>query len=262
MTDHDSIQLDIKSQIATITLNRPEVRNAFNHKMVTAFIHVLQQIEKDETVKVVLIRGNGHDFCAGADIGEMREVASKDENLKDALNIAQLMYKLDHLSKPILTILSGAVFGGGIGLVACSDIVIALPDTTFCFSEVKLGLVPAIICPYVLRAIGSRACRRYMQTAERFSAEEGYRLGLVHEVIKPEQLQSALEHLIDQLKQNGHHAMAKTKKLINTLLEEPEPPILQMEHTATLTAHIRTSREAQEGLSAFLEKRSPIWQET
>lgn len=176
--------------VATVTLNRPEVRNAFDEHLIAELTGLFQQLDQDGQVRVVVLAGNGKSFSAGADLNWMRRTAaySKQENIKDALRLASMMRAVDKLSKPTVARVHGAAFGGGVGLIACCDIAIAAESAVFSFSEVRLGLLPAAIGPYALAAIGARNARRYFLSGERFCAEEAKRIGLVHEVVAAEEL--------------------------------------------------------------------------
>jgi len=259
----ESVILKIDQTIATLTLNRPLVRNAFDDTVIQLLTEHLYAISENEEIQVVILRGEGDHFSAGADIQWMKKMAvtPKDENRKDALKLSQLMYSLYYLNKPIIALVQGSVFGGAMGLIAASDIVIADPNTIFCLSEVKLGLVAAVAGPYVVKAMGARLARRYMLTAETFSAEKAKALNLVHEIVPEKDLSIFLERLINILKSNGPKALATTKHLLHTLVDEPHSLQSQLAFTADLIAEVRSSPEAKEGLSAFLEKRKPFWQE-
>jgi len=212
-------------------------------------------------VRLVILAANGKSFSAGADLNDMRRMAdnSRDQNLADAKGIAGLMRTLNTLAKPTIALIQGAAYGGGVGLTACCDIVLATARATFCVSEVKLGLIPAVISPYVIAAIGARAARRYFMSAEVLSAAEAHRLGLVHEVVADDQeLAAAAERITIQLLKNGPSAMSAAKKLITTVSGRSVDDALFAE-TAGLMADRRATPECREGLSAFLEKRSPGW---
>jgi methylglutaconyl-CoA hydratase len=245
---------------ATITLNRPEMHNAFDDTLISALTGELKRLERDKSVRVVLLAARGKSFSSGADLNWMRRMAdySFEENLTDAMALAELMKTLANLSKPTIALVQGAAIGGGVGLVACCDIAIASENVTFCLSEVKLGLIPAVISPYVAAAIGSRATRRYFLTAERFDAAEAHRLGLVHEVVKPDELDARVERLSHLLLQNGPYAMASVKALVTEVaLSYLDDDLIA--DTAERIAEIRASDEGREGLSAYLEKRKPNW---
>jgi len=247
--------------IATLTMNRPEVHNAFDDVLIADLTKALKRLEEDESVRVVLLTGNGRSFSAGADLGWMRRMAdfTRQENLSDAFELAVLMKTLNELSKPTIALVNGAAYGGGVGLVACCDMAIATSRATFCLSEVKLGLIPAVISPYVIAAIGQRACRRYFLTAEQFNADEACRLGLVLDVAEDETALSARGlDLAKMLVKNGPRAMAAAKDLIAAVFGRPVDEDL-IADTAGRIADRRSSIEGREGLSAFLEKRPPAW---
>ena len=245
---------------ATLSLNRPEMHNAFDDAMIAALTQELRRLEKDPQVRLVFLTGEGKSFSAGADLGWMRRMAdyTQEENRADAMALAELMRTLDTLSKPTIALVQGAAFGGGVGLVACCDIALAAPAARFCLSEVKLGLIPAVISPYVVAAIGPRAARRYFQSAERFDAEEACRLGLVHEVVAEGALQERAQQISEQMLGNGPKAMAEAKALAASVARGPLDGEM-IADTAERIARIRASSEGREGLSAFLEKRQPTW---
>ena len=221
----------------------------------------LRRLEADSAVRLVMLAASGKSFSAGADLNDMRRMAvnSREQNLADAKGIAELMRTLNVLAKPTVALVQGAAYGGGVGLTACCDIAIATARATFCVSEVKLGLIPAVISPYVIAAIGARAGRRYFLTAEILSAGEAQRLGLVHEVVADEQeLAASADRVTGQLLKNGPSAMAAAKKLITTVSGRLVDGAL-IADTAGLMADRRASAECREGLSAFLEKRRPGW---
>lgn len=256
-----SLLTDIdKNGRATITINRPAVHNAFDDSLIFDMTDKLKQFEKNPKVRIVVLASNGKNFSAGADLNWMKSMAdyNREENIKDAMELAKLMKTLDSLSKPTIARVQGAAFGGGVGLVACCDIVIASRMASFSLSEVKLGLIPAVISPYVVNAIGSRAARRYFITAERFNAEEAHRLGLVHEVVSEEELSSCVSGICDILLQNGPRAICEAKKLVAEVARG-EIDDNMITKTADWIAWIRASDEGKEGLSAFLGKRKPNW---
>ena len=255
--------LDIApSGIANLILNRPAVRNAFDQEMIASLIDAIAQAQQDPEVKVLVLRANGRNFSAGADLNWMANMAknSPAENLADAQQLAALMSGLNQMTKPSIAIVQGAAYGGALGLIACCDMVFASADSSFCLSEVKLGLIPAVISPYVVRAIGERQARRYCISAEVFSAQTAQRLGLVHEIAATaEELKSLSEQWLGQLLNNGPLATQAAKKLIMDVSQQPIDADLVLE-TARRIADIRATEEAREGLSAFLEKRRPRWQ--
>jgi methylglutaconyl-CoA hydratase len=245
---------------ALVTLNRPEVHNAFDDALVINQINELRHLEASDKVRVVLLTGSGPTFCAGADLAWMRRTAAygQAENLADALGLAELMKTLDRLEKPTIALVQGPAYGGGVGLIACCDLAVAAPAARFRFSEVRLGLVPAVISPYVVTAIGARAARRYFLTAEDFDAAEARRLGLVHEVVEENRLYELARAWSDLLLRNGPRAMAAAKRLVREVARGPVDDRM-IAVTAETIAELRASDEGREGMSAFLEKRRPGW---
>lgn len=254
------LDLNIENSIATITLNKPDAHNAFDDTMIVELTKALKDFEKNPQVKVIILAANGKSFCAGADLNWMRRMAnySLDENLADANALAELMRTLNFLKKPTIALVQGAAYGGGVGLVACCDIAIATADANFCLSEVKIGLIPAVISPYVIAAMGERAARRYFLTAEKFSAEFALGFGLIHSIVDQNQLKTAGIELAKLLLANSPQAITTAKKLIQTISGRPINNDLITE-TAAMIAEIRVSEEGQEGLQAFIEKRKPKW---
>lgn len=256
-----TILTDIDAQgVATLTMNRPELHNAFDDLLIASMTAELKRLEEDPQVRVVILAANGRSFSAGADLAWMRRMAdySRAENLSDALGLAELMKTLYSLKKPTIARVQGAAYGGGVGLVACCDMAIASERALFCLSEVKLGLIPAVISPYVVAAIGPRAARRYFQTAEAFPAAEAYRWGLVHEVVPDVKLAETVTGLANTLLQNGPLAMAAAKSLVDRVATS-RIDVALIRNTAERIAGIRASDEGKEGLSSFLEKRQPAW---
>jgi methylglutaconyl-CoA hydratase len=246
---------------ATLTMNRPELHNAFNESLVANLTASLQRLEADPGVRLVILAASGKSFSAGADLNDMRRMAdnSREQNLADARGIAELMHTLNGLAKPTIALVQGAAYGGGVGLTSCCDIAIATARAVFCVSEVKLGLIPAVISPYVIAAIGARAARRYFMTAEVITAAEAHRIGLVHEVVADEQeLSAAADRLTSTMLRNGPGAMVAAKRLIANVTGRLVDEALIAE-TAGLMADRRASAECRDGLSAFLEKRPPAW---
>jgi methylglutaconyl-CoA hydratase len=246
--------------VARITLTRVHVHNAFNELVVAELTRSLAGLESDRRVRAVVLAAQGDSFSAGADLNWMKRMAghSKAENLEDARQLAQLMRGLNELAKPTLALVQGPAFGGGVGLVACCDIAIAAESASFCLSETRLGLIPAVISPYVIAAMGERAARRYFLSAERFTAAEAQRFGLVHEVVADEQLEARGERLIKALLAGGPGAQAAAKELIFAVSRRPLDDAL-VEDTARRIAELRVGREGQEGIAAFLGKRKPDW---
>lgn len=246
--------------IAAITLNRPDVRNALDASMIAALTAALRDFDADPTVRVVVLAANGNHFCAGADINEMHEAAhrSRAQNEKSARMMAGMFHTLYTLAKPTVACIHGAVRGGGVGLVAAADIAIAGQSATFRLSEVRLGIIPAVISPYMVAAVGARNARRYFITGETFDAAEAHRIGLVQDVVADSDLPERASDLLAQLLANGPNAVAAAKALIADVHGQPMDEAL-IKLTARRIADIRTTAEAQEGLAAFLEKRAPQW---
>ncbi len=246
--------------VARLTLTRPEVHNAFNEQLIGEMTQALRGLDSDPRVRVVILAAEGKSFSAGADLNWMKSMAgySEQENLEDSRQLAGLMRTLNDLSKPTIALVQGSAFGGGVGLVACCDIAIAVESARFALTEVKLGLIPSVISPYVIAAIGQRAARRYFLTAELFSAEQACALGLVDRVVVPENLEAAGEELAGLLLKAGPEAQAAAKDLIFAVAGKTVDDDL-VEETARRIAKIRVSAEGQEGLSAFFEKRRPSW---
>lgn len=256
--NYEYIDLSITAQVAYLTMQRADVHNAFNDQMIAELIDALEEVDQAHHARVLVLAATGKNFSAGADLNWMRSMAQKDfdENLADAEQLSNLMERLDQLSKPTIALVQGAAFGGAVGLAACCDVVIASDTAKFCLSEVKIGLIPAVISPYVMRAIGVRQSRRYMLSAEAFSAHTAQQLGLVHEIAADPR--AAAQPFIEQFCQNSPAAVTAAKRLI---LDIEQAPVDANTRTITVEriAAIRVSAEGQEGLSAFLEKRSPNW---
>lgn len=246
--------------VATISMNRPEKHNAFDDAVIAELRSAFDAVAANDAVRVVVLAAAGKSFSAGADLGWMKRMAGYDyaDNLADARLLADMLKALYDLPQPTIARVQGAAFGGAVGLVSCCDMAVASERATFALSEVKIGLVPATISPYVIRAIGERGARRYFTTGERFTAEKALQLGLVSEVVDEEGLDGALEHIVHALLQNGPLAVREAKRLVHDVAGHPITPTL-VEGTCELIARIRTSREGQEGLGAFLEKRPAGW---
>ncbi len=260
---NDILLTDISGGRATLTLNRPDVHNAFDDALINRLTSELQALDSNPDVRAVVLASLGKSFSAGADLKWMQRMAdySEAENLTDAEALADLMTTLNGLSKPTIARIQGAAFGGGVGLIACCDMAIASKEARFTISEVKLGLIPAAISPYVVAAIGERQARRHVLSAERFDATEAHRIGLVHFVVAPEDLDAAVDDLVQAICSNGPDAVAEAKNLIALVARRPVDDALIAE-TASRIARIRVSGEGREGLAAFLEKRKPGWDKT
>jgi methylglutaconyl-CoA hydratase len=260
MTSPLFVQEIDKRGVARITLTRAEVHNAFNEAVIAELTAALDGVGQDPRVRVVVLAAQGHSFSAGADLNWMKAMAgySRAENVEDARRLARLMHTLNSLPQPTVALVQGAAYGGGVGLVACCDIVIAVEEAKFCLSEVKLGLIPAVISPYVVAAIGEAAARRYFLTAEAFSAWEAQRLGLVHEVVDRGALEARGRQIVETLMQGGPEAQRAAKDLIFAVSGRRIDEGL-IEETAGRIANLRASDEGREGVAAFLEKRRPNW---
>ncbi|MQX35896.1 enoyl-CoA hydratase/isomerase family protein [Roseospira navarrensis] len=261
MTDiQDALRLERDDRgVATVTMARAAVHNAFDDGLIARLTDTFARLGADPSVRIVVLAADGKSFSAGADLTWMKRMAgySRDENLADAKALATMLETLDRCPKPTIALVQGAAYGGGVGLVAACDIAIGTAGATFALSEVKLGIIPAVISPYVLNAIGPRAARRYMLTGERFDAEEAHRIGLLHDVVGSEELTGAGELMIRALLQAGPAAQTAAKDLIRAV--SFRAPDAVMDETAGRIADIRASAEGQEGLGAFLEKRKPSW---
>ena len=245
---------------ATVMLNRPQVHNAFDPAMTRMLTASLEKLDADPKVRAVVLLGAGKSFCAGADIGHMKASAkfSRAQNFKAAHESARMFYTIYNLSKPTIACVHGAVRGGGVGLVAACDIAIAARTATFRLSEVKIGVIPSMISPYVIAAIGARQARRYFISGEEFDAAEAWRMGLVHDIAEEGSLNGAVGAMLTQLYSSGPKAMAAAKQLI-VLSAHANIGKSLIDETARRIADIRATAEGQEGLTAFLEKRKPNW---
>lgn len=246
--------------VVRITLARAEVHNAFNDALIAGLSEALERLDHADDVRLLQLAAEGASFSAGADLNWMQAMSgySEAENIQDAEAMAGLMERLNSFSRPTIAIVQGAAIGGGVGLVACCDVALAADRAVFALSEVRLGLIPAVISPYVLDAIGLRAARRYFLTAERFSAEEACRLGLLHEVVASEQLEARTEALSNSILAGGPMALRAAKELIFSVEANRHSPELKRA-TAERIARLRVSPEGREGMSAFLDKTTPSW---
>ncbi len=246
--------------VARLRLNRPELHNAFDAGLIAALTSALDALGHDDSVRVVVLEGAGASFSAGADLNWMRGMvaAGESQNRDDALALARLMRALDELPKPTIARVQGAAFGGGVGLVACCDIAIGVPEAKFGLTESKLGLLPAVISPYVIAAIGPRQARRWFATAEIFDADEARRIGLLHDVVNATALDTAVQRQVDLLLKAGPVAAASAKALVRRVAAGGDGGTLDAAN-ADLIAKLRVSAEGQEGLGAFLDKRKPAW---
>jgi methylglutaconyl-CoA hydratase len=248
--------------VAEITLNNPDKHNAFDDEVIALLTDAFKEVADNDAVRVVVLSSNGKSFSAGADLGWMKRMASYslEQNKQDADALAELFRTITFLPQPTIAKIQGAAFGGAVGLTACCDIAIASQKASFCLSEVKLGLIPATIGPYVVSAMGLRNAKRYFMTAERFFAEKAMELGLVSEVVAPEQLDVEVDNMIATLLANGPTAVCQAKKLALDIASKPITAEL-IDDTSARIAAIRVSEEGQEGLGAFFDKRAPKWQQ-
>ena len=256
----DALTTERNGPVARLRLERPDLHNAFDAALISALTTALEQLAGDASVRVVVLEGSGRSFSAGADLNWMRGMAAagEAENHADALALARLMRTLDELPKPTIARVHGAAFGGGVGLVACCDVAIGVPEAKFGLTEARLGLLPAVISPYVVAAIGSRQARRWFATGEVFDAERAERIGLLHEVVEADALDAAVQRQVSLLLKAGPVAAAQAKTLVRAVLPHVDRDALDGA-TADLIAALRISPEGQEGLSAFLDKRTPSW---
>jgi methylglutaconyl-CoA hydratase len=257
---YKTIDVAVRNAVAIVVLNRPEVHNAFNETLIAELTGALRSLEADASVRAIVLAGAGESFCAGADLNWMKKMAafSRAQNLADAKALANMLATLDTLGKPTIARVHGAVFGGGVGLVACCDVAIGAQDAVFSCSEARLGLVPATICPYVIEAIGVRAARRYFLSAERFAAAEAYRLGLLHDLALGDQLDERVNEILGSLLTAGPQAQVECKSMLRAIANRPIDARI-IAATAQRIARVRSSPEAKEGVAAFLAKRKAAW---
>jgi methylglutaconyl-CoA hydratase len=257
---HQTLQVSLDGALATITLDRPEVRNAFNEATIADLTHAFNDLGQNDAVRAIVLAANGPAFCAGADLNWMKKMAryTHAENLADAQQLALMLRTIYACPKPVVAKVQGDCYAGGMGLVAACDIVVAAEEVHFCLSEVKLGLIPATIAPYVIKAIGEQAARRYFLTAERFDAREARRIGLAHEVVATSELDAKVGAIAKALLANGPHAVRQAKALVRDIAGRPVTDAL-VQDTAERIAQIRASSEGREGVLSFLEKRKPDW---
>jgi len=262
MSNYKTVIFEIKDLVANVVLNRPEVHNAFNEVMIKELTEIFEKLSKNDSIRVVVLTGNGKSFCAGADLNWMKKVInySYEENFDDSFKLAELFYLIYSLPKPTIAKVNGSAIGGGTGLVSVCDIVIASENAKFSLSEVKLGLVPACISPYVVRRIGESKAREFFLTGERLTAEKAQKIGLVNEVVPPEDLDKKVDEKTKQLISSGPEALKWCKELLEKI------PLMNLDlassYTAEVIAKLRISNEGQEGMNAFLEKRKPRWNKT
>jgi methylglutaconyl-CoA hydratase len=257
---YDTLLVTVADKVATVTLNRPDLRNAFNEGAIAELARVFDELGRNDAVRAIVLAANGPSFCAGADLNWMKKMAgySHDENHADAMRLAEMLRTIYLCPKPTVARVQGDCYAGGMGLVAACDIVVASETAGFCLSEVKLGLIPATISPYVIKAMGEQAARRYFLTAERFDAAEAQRIGVAHALVAPEALDATVAGIVKALVNNSPHAVRQAKTLVREIVGQPVDDALLLD-TAGRIAAIRASTEGREGVASFLEKRKPTW---
>ena len=258
--DYQTLTVTITDRIGHVTLNRPDLRNAFNEQSIAELALAFDELGRNELVRAIVLGANGPAFCAGADLNWMKKMAgySDSENRADAMRLADMLRTIYTCSKPVVAKVRGDCYAGGMGLVAACDIAVSVDTANFCLSEVKLGLIPATISPYVMKAMGEQAARRYFITAERFDAQEARRIGFVHEVVAAADLDTTVACIVQALANNSPNAVREAKKLVREIVGQPVTEAL-LEDTANRIAGIRASLEGREGVASFLEKRRPSW---
>ncbi len=255
-----TLEIELNGPVATIWMNRPDLHNAFDETLIAELTAACIALDDDADIRVVVLAGRGKSFSAGADLNWMKRAANNgvNDNLNDARALATMLRTLAEMKKPTIARIQGAALGGGMGLAAACDIAIASTRAVFATSEVKFGIIPSAISPYVLRAIGARQATRYFQTAERIDAHHACKISLVHETVEPEQLDARVQEIVSALLQGSPLAQAAAKDLIRAVDGQPVNDTL-VEETARRIAHLRATPEAREGIAAFLEKRNPDW---
>ena len=260
MTNYKNLLVTIENHVATVTLNRPEIRNAFNDEMISELTSVFERLGQTDDVRVIVLAAAGKSFCAGADLNWMRAMADYDyeENLADADKLAQMLKIIYECPKPTVAAIQGDVYAGGMGLVAVCDVAIAVKNANFCLSEVRLGLAPATISPYVIKALGARASQRYFLTAEVFDAKKARQLGFIHERVNADELQDRVAVIGAKIVNNSPEAVKTCKRLLHDIAGETITDGL-IADTVKEIADIRSSKQGKEGVQAFLQKRKPDW---
>jgi methylglutaconyl-CoA hydratase len=258
--NYQTLLVEIKHGVGIVWINRPKLRNAIDETVIVELTTAMRALDNDPAVRIVVLAGAGESFCVGADLNWMQRMAdcSLEQNRADAMNFATMLHTINTLKKPTIARVHGAAFAGGVGLVAACDLAVAAYEAEFCLSEVRIGLIPATIAPYVVQAVGERTARRYFLSAERFTAAEAYRIGLVSDIAPLNELDARINELLGHLIQGGPEAQALAKEWIRTVAGAPITPDLVKESAARLAA-VRTSEEGREGLRSFLAKRRPAW---
>lgn len=259
MKSYETLTLEKKEGIAEVCLNRPQVHNAFNEVVVKELTEVFNRLEKDEDVWLIILTGKGKSFCAGADLNWMKKMVnySWEENVADSLEMSKMFETIDRCPKPVLGKVNGSAFGGGVGLVCVCDIAVGCEDSLFAFSEVKLGIIPAVISPYVAKRIGIARTRELFLSGERINGKRAAEIGLLNYAVKKEELDSKVQEKVKFLRSSGRKAMKEVKRLLRKMTELD--PQSFKNFCAEKIAELRASEEGQEGLAAFLEKRKPSW---
>jgi methylglutaconyl-CoA hydratase len=257
---YTTLTIEREGRIATVTLNRPDVRNAFNETTIAEIKQAFSELGNDAALRAIVLAANGPAFCAGADLNWMKKMAgyTHAENHADALQLAEMLRTIYLCPKPVVAKVQGDCYAGGMGLAAACDIIVAVEEANFCLSEVKLGLIPATISPYVIKAMGENAARRYFLTAERFGAQEALRIGFVHEVVSAAALDAKVAEIVKALVNNSPNAVQQAKVLVREVVGQEVNDAL-LANTAERIAHIRASDQGREGVASFLEKRKPAW---
>jgi methylglutaconyl-CoA hydratase len=256
----DGVQVERRGPAAWLWLNRPELRNALNAEVQDALLEAFKALEGEPGIRVLVLAGRGEAFCAGGDLSRMERAAAmtKAKSKSEAGRFAKLLWRMHTYPKPLLARVQGAAFAGGMGLAAACDLIVAAEGAEFCLPEVRIGLVPAMISPYIVRAMGEQQARRYVLTGERLGAREAQRIGFVHDCVPAAELDARVEKFVQQLSQAGPQALARSKKLLARVGGAAISPKLAAE-TAAVLADVRAGEEAREGIRSFLEKRRPAW---
>ncbi len=257
--DYETLSYHRKTKLGEIVFSRPEIHNAFNSRMIEELYDVFERIHKDRSIRVVVLTGEGKSFCAGADLNWMRAVQdyNYEKNFSESMQLADVFHKIYTCPKPVIGKINGAAIGGGTGFVAVCDIAIASSEAIFSFSEVKIGVVPACISPYVVKRVGEGRAREFFLTGERISAERAYETGLVNRVVPPEDLDDEVDTMVRQLLSSGPEAIMRCKELLADIADKDMQDAKV--YTAKFIANLRKSDEGQEGMDAFLNKRKPNW---